>query len=270
MTERDPLRERFEAFREQSLRGVRPPGVESMPGIVRARRRRATWMAVGAVAAAAVLALLVPPWWRDGRIEPVPQTSPTPAPSTDSASPAPRPGGSSASPGASHSAPPHSSAPANPVSCTTPPNVVRRDSTRTGYSTVSVEPSDFFQHCPDYQLRFVRAVYRWSAEQQQIALASSTDYVLTKAAPSVDIYNPTPNPQCGIGVGYVTLQDAGPVPATIPSSVRSGGASAFLAYIQQAGRVVEYRWQFSTDGAGPLPACEKVSSGPSNFGTPSP
>src|SRR5690242_6324914 len=105
MADLDPLRERFDAFREQSVRTARPPGPDSIPAVLRRRRRRKTWTAVAA-AAIAVLALAVVPTLGTAPRPPDPAISDSPTASPSDREPAPTSGPpGSGSPGVQAGAP---------------------------------------------------------------------------------------------------------------------------------------------------------------------
>ncbi|MFG2038455.1 hypothetical protein [Dactylosporangium sp. NPDC048998] len=248
MAERDPLRERFEAFRDQSVRVARPPGPESIPGVLRRRKRRRLTAAAAAVAA--VLALAVLPTLGDAPRPPDPFVSGTPTPTlTSEPAPTSAPPTTTGSPGMQAGGP-AGSATAKPSKCATPPDgAAYGDPSVYGNEVLngvpySIRPSDYFDQCPAYRLRFVEARYVWDRNRQLIVLASTTEHYLTKASPTVpapkinEIWGPC-------GEGYVALQTTKPIPATVPNSVQDT-PSAYLNLLQKHAYAAFSFWHFPT------------------------
>ncbi|GAA2355708.1 hypothetical protein [Dactylosporangium salmoneum] len=256
MAERDPLQERFEAFRTHSVRTARPPGLPAIElTLRRRRRRRRAWSAVGAAAAVLVALVALPPRWHDG-VQPDPVTSVTPAPTADTSSAAPsNPAatGSSGLPVAAPGSGTGSSTTTRPASCATPPNgvPVHDEPLINGYTltggTVSVSPPTFFDRCPDYRLRFIEVVYGWSVPRQQIVLVQTIEHYLTQATPSITVprYTSPPNARF-CGEAYVVLQTTRPAPAMIPVSVQDGGSTAFYQYVQKTAIALPDFWTFES------------------------
>ncbi|HTJ37247.1 MAG TPA: hypothetical protein VL738_28800 [Dactylosporangium sp.] len=271
MTDLDPLRERFEAFRDRSVRTARPPGPESIPGVLRRRRRRKAWTAAAA-AAIAVLALAVLPTLGPAPHPPDPAISDSPTASPTGHEPAPTsapPG--SGSPGVQAGAP-AGSATAKPSSCATPvdgnavgdPYVWGNDVYNGG--PYAVRPTDFFDKCPAYRLRFVQARYAWNRDRQMIVLTSSTEVFLTKASPTypAPVFK-APDP---CGEGLVALQTTKPIPTSISNSVQDS-PGAYLNVLQKHAYAAFSHWTFkstaevrATSGCGPPAASPTLSATP--------
>ncbi|WP_432979581.1 hypothetical protein [Dactylosporangium sp. CA-233914] len=250
MAERDPLRERFEAFREQSVRAARPPGPESIPAVLRRRKRRR--LAAATAAIVAVLALAVLPTLGDAPRPPDPSVSDAPTPTLTS-EPAPTsapPTTAATGSPLAQAGDPAGSAVAKPSNCATPPDGAAYGEPYV-YGTealngvpYSIRPLDYFDRCPAYRLRFVEARYVWDRDRQLIVLASTTERYLTKASPTVPApkINEIPGP---CGEGYVALQTTKPIPATIPNSVQDT-PSAYLNLLQKHATAAFSFWQFPT------------------------
>ncbi|MEV6924096.1 hypothetical protein AB0M46_06225 [Dactylosporangium sp. NPDC051485] len=274
MAERDPLRERFDAFRDQSMRAARPPGPESIPGVLRRRKRRR--LTAVAVAVAAVLALAVLPTLGNAPRPPDPSISDTPAPIRPSAPTSAPPTTiitTTAGPPGAQAGGPATSTTAKPSKCATPPDGAAYGDPYVYGSEVlngvpySIRPADYFDQCPAYRLRFVEARYVWDRNRQLIVLASTTERYLTKASPTVPAPNintlPTP-----CGEGYVALQTTKPIPSTIPNSVQDT-PSAYLNLLQKHATAAFSFWHFPTSTENRNnPSCTPSPSTPQTSPTP--
>jgi hypothetical protein len=250
MAERDPLRERFDAFRDESVRTARPPGPESIPGVLRRRRRR-NWAAAAAAAVVAVLALTVLPRLGSAPHPPDPAISESAPPiATTEAVPSSAPPGSG-SPSVQAGGP-GGSASAKPAFCTptadgTPtsngPYLSGNDVFNGG--TWTVTPANFFDQCPAFKVHFVEAHYGWSNSAQQIVLISSVEHTLTRATPVIPApaYTEPPNGACGSG--YIALQTTKPIPTSIPNAVQDTDGGP-LQYVQRHATGYPVFWSFLT------------------------
>jgi len=239
MTERDPLRTHFDAFRDQSISTANPPSVEEIPRRLRRNRRRRT---VAAVAAAVVLiALVMLPSWRDSGPPPIPTTSPTPSPSASPSASAvvaaPPPAGSSSTGSAASS----SRAAACATSARGMPTVngVEAQLTSDYGTTMLPRPANLFEVCPAARLAFVHVTYDWDIGRQQYVLVYNTSYALTRSQPSVR--RPASNVVSSCGGVDVLIIPGRSVPQAIPRSVQDGAQpGATRTYLEKSGQLVTY------------------------------
>ncbi|MGI5245376.1 hypothetical protein [Dactylosporangium sp. CA-139066] len=272
MAERDPLRERFDAFRDESVRTARPPGPESIPGVLRRRKRRK--VAVAAVAAAvAVLAVALLPTLDRGAPPrpPEPAISDSASPSASAAAVPSSAPAAAGSPGAAVGGP-AGSATAKPSTCATPPDgAAYGDPYVLGSGVLngdpySIQPPTWFDKCPAYRLRFIEARYSWDRNRQLIVLASTTEHFLTKDSPTVKapVISYPGNP---CGEGLVALQTTRAAPASVSNSIQDQGR--YLNYLQQHATAAFSHWTFPTtaqergiSGCGPPGATPSASATP--------
>lgn len=248
MTERDPLRSHFDAFRDQSVKTARPPSVEEIPRRLRRNRRRRTVAVVAA--AVALIALVALPSWRDSGPPPVPTTSPTPTPSSSMlASPSASVAGALPPAGAASSVGSTGSS-SKAATCTTStrglPLINGRaeaDMTTNGDNMLVPQPASFFELCPTIvRLPIVHLVYDWDAERKQYVLAYNASYALTRAAPSIPRPAAKRNPMSSCGGLETLLLTTRGVPSTIPRSVQdsAGPSAAAMNYLAKNGQISPY------------------------------
>ncbi|MET7420404.1 hypothetical protein [Dactylosporangium sp. NPDC005555] len=223
MTERDPLRAHFDAFRDQSSDTAAPPPVEEIPRrLSRARRRRT---AAAVLTAAALIALAALPAWGQGEPTPTPATPATAA--IPSASSNQRPSGV---------LPPDSpickiSARGLPFLSDGHGEVI--PSFDDAQTNVVPSIATLFDTCPSARLPFLHVTYGWDFEEDAYVLRYSDPFFLTYAEPTV----PRPEPQrvqdsaCGKIEALVATSH--PLPLAIPREVQDspGPNAATLAYL---------------------------------------
>ncbi len=250
MTERDPLRSRFDAFQDQSVRTANPPPVEEIPRRLRRGRRQRAAAAV--LAAVALIALVTLPSWRHSTPPPpLPATSPTPTPSPSSSSAA-----AAAPPAAvqSSSGMPHSATSAGTCSTSArglpvlPNGREALLSANDGYTAMMPLPANLFDLCPTARLPFVHVSYGWDIERAQYVQIRSTSFVLTRSQPSVP--RPAMRALQNNGCGWIeTLLATGrSVPATIPRSVQDSANpnNAAMTYLQRNALALPYMFSIYT------------------------
>ncbi|MDG6100917.1 hypothetical protein Daura_01715 [Dactylosporangium aurantiacum] len=223
MTERDPLRTRFDAFRDQSVRAASAPPVEEIPRRLRRTRRRRTVAAV--VAAIAVVAVVTLPSWSRGGPPPIPATSPTPSP-TPSASvslQAAPPAGTASSPSSA------ASSPSRTAACGTSARGLplladgrtEAQLTVNGSNALVPVPANIFEVCPAARIPFAHVTWGWDVNRQQYVQVYNASSALTRTQPSV----PKPSAYSGMnscGVVDVLVAGTRPAPSSIPRSVQDG------------------------------------------------
>ncbi|MEV4507474.1 hypothetical protein AB0K00_00750 [Dactylosporangium sp. NPDC049525] len=238
MTERDPLRTHFDAFRDQSARTANPPSVEEIPRRLRRTRRRRTVAAV--LAAIALIALVTLPSWRNGGPPPIPANSPTatpsPSPSPSTVLAAPPPGGpsSASSAGSSRSAVCGTSARGLPQ---LPDGRVEAQLSTNNDGLMAPLPRNLFDVCPAARLQFVHVAYGWDIQRAQYVQVYSASYALTRSQPTVawPAMRTVPNSNF-CGEVDIVLATGRSVPTTIPRSVQDSAEpnSAVNVYLQKS------------------------------------
>ncbi|WP_432831362.1 hypothetical protein [Dactylosporangium sp. CA-092794] len=272
MAERDPLRERFAAFRDQSEGAARPPDPEMIPVVLRRRKRRRLIAAAAAIVAVLALALLPNPGDTPRPPDPSVSDTATPTVTTEQApTSAPPPTTTAGSPNVPAGRPAGSTT-TKPSKCATPLDGAGSEPTVNGNEVLngvpySIRPSDYFDQCPAYRLRFVEARYVWDRNRQLIVLAASTERYLTKASPTVAA--PKINELPGLcGEGFVALQTTKPIPTTIPNSVQDT-PGAYLNLLQKHAYAAFSHWIFPTSTqARSNSSCGPPAASPSTSPTP--